>query len=215
MTWNEHLQSADWLQAIACVLGAYLLGCFATGYFLVRAWTGLDIRKIDSGSTGARNVGRVLGKLGFVLTVLGDFSKGALAVWGAQTWTHHHHLAVLAMLAVVAGHIWPAPLRWRGGKGVGTSLGALLIFDYRIALTFGALFLAGFALTRKSVVPGMFAFACLPAASRWFGHDGLTTTLTAILSATILFAHRKNCLEEITWFSARRGVAPKPEISKL
>jgi glycerol-3-phosphate acyltransferase PlsY len=215
MAWVEHLQSANWFQATGCVLGAYLLGCFATGYYLVRARTGRDIREIESGSTGARNVGRVLGKPGFGLTVLGDLGKGALAVWSAQEWTHNHHLAALAMLAVVAGHIWPAPLHFRGGKGAATSLGALLVFDYRMALTFAALFLAGFVLARKSVLPGMFAFACLPLAGLWFNHDGLTVTMAAVLSAMILFAHRKNFGEEITVLSARRGVAPKPESPEL
>jgi glycerol-3-phosphate acyltransferase PlsY len=209
------LQSANWFQAAGCVLGAYLLGCLSTGFYLVRARTGRDIRGIGSGSTGARNVGRLLGKSGFGLTVLGDVGKGALAVWIAQTWTHNHQLAALAMLAVVAGHIWPVTLRFRGGKGAATSLGALLVFDYRLVLTFAALFLAGLVLTRKSVLPGMFAFACLPFASLWFNPDGLTATLIAVLSAMILFAHRKNFAVEIAGLSARRHAGPKPETPEL
>jgi glycerol-3-phosphate acyltransferase PlsY len=215
MAWIEHLQSANWFQATGSVLGAYLLGCFAIGYYLVRARTGKDIREIGSGSTGARNVGRVLGKPGFILTVLGDLGKGALAVWGAREWTNNHHLAALAMLAVVAGQIWPAQLRFRGGKGVAASLGALLVFDYRMALTFAVLFLAGFVVMRKTVFPAMFAFACLPLASLWFNRDGLTATLAAVLSAMILFAHRRNLAEEIAALLARRGVASKPEHTKL
>jgi glycerol-3-phosphate acyltransferase PlsY len=215
MTWVEPLQSANWFQAAGCVLGAYLLGCLATGYHLVRTRTGRDIREIGSGSTGARNVGRVLGKSGLGLTVLGDCGKGVLAVGSAQLWTHNHHLAALAMVAVVAGHIWPVTLSFRGGKGVATSLAALLVFDYRLVLTFVALFLAGFVLTRKSLLPGMFAFACLPLASLWFDPDGLTTTLTAVLSAMILFAHRKNFVEEIAVLSARRHAEPKPESPEL
>ncbi len=215
MTWVEPLQSANWFQATGCLLGAYFLGCLATGYHLVRWRTGRDIREIESGSTGARNVSRVLGRPGFGLTVLGDFGKGALAVWGASAWTHNHHLAALAMLAVVAGHIWPAPLLFRGGKGVATSLGALLALDYRVALTFAALFLAGLALTRRSVLPGMFAFASVPLASLWFEHDGLTATLAAISSALILFAHRRNFIEEIALWSARRGAATETGSTKL
>jgi glycerol-3-phosphate acyltransferase PlsY len=215
MAWIEHLQSANWFQATGSVLGAYLLGCFAIGYYLVRARTGKDIREIGSGSTGARNGGRVLGKPGFVLTAFGDFGKGALAVWSAREWTNNNHLAALAMLGVVAGHLWPAQLRFRGGKGAATSLGALLVFDYRIALTFAVLFLAGFAVMRKTVFPGMFAFACLPLASLWFNRDGLTATLVAVLSAIILLAHRRNLAEEIVALLARRGVMPKPEPPKL
>jgi len=215
MTWVEQLQSANWFQATGCLLVAYLLGCLATGYYLVRARTGRDIRETGSGSTGARNVGRLLGKSGFGLTVLGDFGKGALAVGSAQAWTHNHHLAAVTMLAVVAGHIWPATLHFRGGKGVATSLGALLVFDYRLALTFAALFLAGFILTRKSVLPGTFAFAGLPLASLWFDPDGLTATLIVVLSAMILFAHRKNFVEEIAVLSARHDAGPKPESPEL
>jgi acyl phosphate:glycerol-3-phosphate acyltransferase len=215
MPWIEHLQSADWFQATGCMLGAYLLGCLAIGYYLVRARTGRDIREVESGSTGARNVGRVLGKSGFGLTVLGDFGKGALAVWGVHEWTHQHHLAALAMVAVVAGHIWPAQLHFRGGKGAATSLGALLAFDYRLALSFAALFLAGLVLARKSVLPGLFAFACLPLAGFWLERDGVTAALTTILVAMILFAHRRNFADEINTLLARREVAPKPESNEL
>jgi glycerol-3-phosphate acyltransferase PlsY len=215
MPWIEQLQSANWFQAAGCLLGAYLLGCLATGYYLVRARTGRDIREIASGSTGARNVGRVLGKAGFGLTVLGDFGKGALAVWSAQEWTQNHHLAALALLGVVAGHIWPAQLRFRGGKGAATSLGALTAFDYRLALIFGALFLAGYILARKGVLPGLFAFACLPLAGFWLDRDRLTAGLMTVLAATILIAHRRNFADEITLLMARRGVAPKPESNEL
>jgi acyl phosphate:glycerol-3-phosphate acyltransferase len=215
MPWIEQLQSANWFQATGCMLGAYLLGCVATGYYLVRARTGRDIREIESGSTGARNVGRVLGKTGFGLTVLGDVGKGALAVWSTQEWTHNHHLAALAMLAVVAGHIWPAQLHFRGGKGVATSLGALLVFDFRLALIFAALFLAGFVLARKSVLPGLFAFACLPLAGFWLDRNGLMAALMTLLVVTILIAHRRNFADEITTLTARRGAAPKPESTEL
>ena len=215
MAWIEHLQSANWFQTTGSILGAYLLGCFATGYYLVRSRTGKDIRQIESGSTGARNVGRLLGRPGFGLTVLGDFGKGALAVWGVLAWTNNHQLAALAMLAVVAGHIWPAQLDFRGGKGVAPALGALLVFDYRMALTFAALFLAGLAVMRKTVLPGLFAFACLPLTALWFNQVGLTATLVAAVSAMILYAHRKNLTEETAVWSARRGVVPKPESPKL
>jgi glycerol-3-phosphate acyltransferase PlsY len=215
MAWIEHLQPANGLQATGSVLGAYLLGCFATGYYLVRARTGRDIRKNGSGSTGARNVGRVLGKPGFVLTAFGDVGKGALAVWSVQEWTHNHHLAALAMLAVVAGHLWPAQLHFRGGKGVATAFGALLMFDYQVALTMLVLFLGGFAVTRKSLFPAMFVFAGLPLVDWWFNRDDLTATLMTVLAAIILFAHRRNLAEEIAALLARRGVASKPEHTKL
>jgi len=215
MDWIQQLQSANWHRVTGCALEAYLLGCFATGYYLVRARTGKDIREIKSGSIGARNAGRVLGRIGFVITLLGDFGKGALAVWIAREWTGNNHLALLALLAVVFGHVWPVQLRFRGGKGVATFLGALLVFDYRIALLFPVLFLIGFALMRKSLWPTMFAFACLPMAAWFLGGDNFTVAVLAILAAVILFAHRRNLTEEFTALATRRAATPKPEPPKL
>jgi acyl phosphate:glycerol-3-phosphate acyltransferase len=205
MDWIQQLQSANWHRVTGCVLEAYLLGSFATGYYLVRARTGKDLRKMESGSIGARNAGRVLGKTGFMITVVVDFVKGALAVWIAEKWTGDSHLALLALLAVVVGHLWPFQLRFQGGKGVTTSFGALLIFDYRLALMFPVLFLLGFVLMRKTLLPGMFAFACLPMAAWMFNCDNFTVASLTILVALILFAHRRNLAEEFAVLAARRG----------
>jgi len=105
----EQLHSADWTQASWIGLCAYLLGCFTTGYYLVRRRTGQDIRELGSGNVGAKNVGRVLGWTGFWVTLAGDSAKGALAVWSARRFTNDDNLAALAMLAgtlpVSAGQI--------------------------------------------------------------------------------------------------------------
>lgn len=204
MDWIQQLQSANWHQLTGCVLEAYLLGCFATGYYFVRARTGKDLRTIESGSIGARNAGRVLGRTGFMVTLLGDFGKGALAVWIAQTWTGNNHLALCALLAVVFGHLWPVQLWFQGGKGVATSLGALLLFDYRVALMFPVLFLIGFVLMRKTLLPAMFAFACLPMVAWFFNCDNFTVSLLTVLVVLILFAHRRNLTEEFAELAARR-----------
>ena len=130
-------------------------------------------------------------------------------------WTGDNHLALLALLAVVFGHLWPVQLRFHGGKGVATSLGALLVFDYRVALVFPVLFLAGFALARKTLLPAMFAFACLPMAAWFFDCGNFTVAVLAMLVAMILFAHRRNLTEEFTALAARRAATPKPEQPKL
>ena len=63
------------------IAACYCLGCFTSGYYWVRWRTGEDVRQLGSGSVGARNVGRVLGGSGFIVVLLLDFTKGALAVW--------------------------------------------------------------------------------------------------------------------------------------
>lgn len=214
MAWTEQIQTTDALPALGCALGAYALGCFATGYYLVRARTGRDVRELASGNIGARNVGRVLGRSGFGVTLLGDFGKGALAVWAARYFTGSDFVAGLALLCVVIGHIWPVTLRWRGGKGVATSLGALLVYDYHLALAYAVCFAMGLALVRKTVLPGLVAYLCLPAVSFWLHRNGVEASVLSVLATLVIVAHRSNLLEKYPALAARRGMSPKPQHTK-
>jgi glycerol-3-phosphate acyltransferase PlsY len=197
MPWIEQLQSANWREGSCIFFAAYILGCFTTGYYLVRWRTGKDIRDVGSGNVGARNVGRTLGRLGFLVTLIGDCGKGAFAVWAARNFAHHDLMPAVAMLGVVAGHVWPAQLRFRGGKGVATSLGALFIYDYRLAVAFLLFFTIALVILRKWVLPGLFAFAMLPFAGLYFDRDPATVFMICLLSGMVLIAHRQNLLEEI------------------
>jgi glycerol-3-phosphate acyltransferase PlsY len=220
MPWLEQLEQANWGEASCLAVLAYFLGCFTTGFYLVRKRTGQDLREIGTGNVGARNAGRVLGWPGFTLTLAGDFAKGALAVWAAQHYTQDYRLVAVALLAVVVGHLWPAQLRFHGGKGVATSLGGLLVFDYHLAIPFMLLFVAGYAVARRTVLAGLFALCSLPLVSIYQAHQaskpdpGRAIVLT-ILSVLILAAHWKNLLEEFSHFIERRQIQPKqhpPEI---
>jgi len=179
------------------ILLGYALGCFTSGYYLVRWWTGDDLRLLGSGSVGATNVGRVLGAPGFFLTVLCDFCKGLLAAWLAQYFRLNPTGAVLTMIAVTLGHVWPVQLWFHGGKGVATSLGAVLMFDYAIGALFAGLFLVLFAAIRNFVLAGMFAFAITPLALLLLDFPLNSVFGLSALTLLILVAHRKNIPEEI------------------
>jgi glycerol-3-phosphate acyltransferase PlsY len=210
MSWIEHFHSTNWNQATGIFLCSYLLGCFATGYYLVRWMAGKDIRETGSGSVGARNVGRVLGKTGFFLTALFDFLKGILAVWATRHFTTDDRLAVVAMLAVVIGHVWPMQLRFHGGKGMATCLGSLLVYDPYLTLVFVVLFLCLCVLLRRTVLPGLFALAFVPLAGPFFQHQPATILLLSLWAGVVLFAHRRNFVEEFSQFAARRGEQTEP-----
>lgn len=214
MSWIENLHSANWNQAGGICLFAYVLGCMAAGYYLVRLLTDRDVRQIGSGSVGAKNVGRLLGKAGFFFTVLIDFSKGMLAVWAARQFTLDERLVALAMLAAVAGHIWPVQLRFHGGKGMATTLGALLVYDFQLAMTFAGLFLCLFVVLRRTVLPALFALAVVPLAAVWLGYGPARVVLLSAVAAVVLFAHRRNLSEEIAHLAGRRTLHPKPHQSK-
>jgi len=207
--------AVNWMLAGLVVLGTYILGCFATGYYLTRVRLGRDVREMGSGSVGARNVGRALGWPGFVLTVSGDFSKGVVAVLAAQRFTGDDRLAALGMVGVVLGHVWPAQLRFRGGKGVATSMGALLAFDYHLAGIYVLLFAAAFAVQRRTVLPGLFAFACMPLVSFYLDRSPVRAFGLSLLAVVVLVAHRRNITDELAHWLERRPVHPKTDQTEL
>ncbi len=184
----------------------YLLGCFASGYYWVRWRTGLDIRQHGSGNAGARNVGRLLGPSGFLVTLLFDFTKGALAVGLATFFGLSPEGLIAAMLAVVAGHTWPFQLRFQGGKGVATSLGAILAYDPLIALVLLVLFLPAWALLRSFTMSGLLAFALSPLVIFLCGLEHVEVAALSLLAILVHLTHRKNIREEFARFFAWRPV---------
>ena len=179
------------------ILSTYVLGCFTAGYYWVRWRTGQDIRQMGSGSVGARNVGRVTGPLGFVVTFLLDFGKGALAAGAALYFGLGAEAVVASLVAVVAGHNWPMQLRFHGGKGIATSLGALLAYDPFIVLILVTLFLPGFVLLRSFNLGGLMAFALSPFVVFLCGLGNPEIAAISFLAIVVLFSHRRNIREEI------------------
>lgn len=220
MYWVEQILNAGLPEACWLALGAYALGCFSTGYYLVRCIRGQDLRTLGSGNLGARNASRVLGTRGFLLTLLGDFGKGAFALWAARHFTSEQWMWFAALLGVVIGHIWPIQLRFSGGKGVATSLGALLVYDFRLALAYVGLFALGYVMLRKTTLPGIMAFAVLPWASFFFelrtGATGFAEVVGLfLLAAIVLLAHRQNLADEFTLLLQKRELRAQADHPKL
>ncbi|HVM31867.1 MAG TPA: glycerol-3-phosphate 1-O-acyltransferase PlsY [bacterium] len=103
---------------------AYLLGSIPTGYWLVWMVKGLDVRTQGSGNIGMTNVWRVAGPFWGVLTLLLDIAKGALAIWAARYFFPMDSLAAIgAAVGVLAGNVFTLFLGFKGGKGIGVSVG--------------------------------------------------------------------------------------------
>lgn len=183
---------------IPVLLASYLMGCFTTGYYLVRLTSGSDIRTVHSGNVGSRNVGRLMGAKGFILTFIGDAGKGSLAVWLSMYLSPEAWLATAALLAVTAGHIWPAQLRFRGGKGFATFTGGMLLLQpLLLAICLGLCALL-YPLIRGTTKTGLIALACSPlilAALQLSGKTELQAAemlLYTLLVVMVLYAHREN-----------------------
>jgi glycerol-3-phosphate acyltransferase PlsY len=192
------LESYLSIESLAVFFGSYLIGCMTAGYYLVRLRAGVDIREIGSGSIGARNVGRILGWTGFLVTMVTDVTKGALAVWLADYFTNRETMAGLAMVSVVAGHVWPVQLGFRGGKGVASCIGALAIFDLQLAVIFAVFFAAGLILARSTLLSGLLAFSLLPLSSLLLEHPAPKIFAVAVAAGIIVVAHRRNLADAIT-----------------
>jgi glycerol-3-phosphate acyltransferase PlsY len=187
--------------ALALLL-AYALGCFSPGWWLVRRKIGGDLRALGSGVTGATNAARVLGpRTGFLVLAL-DAAKAALAVLLARWLAPADAWHVLALPAVVAGHIWPAPLRFRGGRGAGPLLGGCLALNPLFALAAGAPAALAAVFTRRSFVLAVAATLGGIAAAAWLlpGREARVAFAAAV--ALVLLAHRDRL--------PKRDTRPKP-----
>jgi acyl phosphate:glycerol-3-phosphate acyltransferase len=182
---------------ILVVFMSYALGCISTGYYLTRLCTGADIRESGSGGTGARNAGRALGRIGFAVTFSGDIAKGIIAIWLASMLAPHHWAIIASLIAVVAGHIWPAQLGFRGGKGIAVTIGSILVFDYRLAAACCVVFCLCLVCLRKYMLSWMIVVIAMPVAAVLMGNSAPDTVGVIIIAFMILFAHRGNITELI------------------
>jgi glycerol-3-phosphate acyltransferase PlsY len=183
---------------------AYALGCFNTGYYLVRWKTGQDLRALGSGSAGSKNVSRILGPAGFGVTLLGDMLKGALALLGARLAGWPSDACLLVLIAVTAGHNWPVQLGFRGGKGLATSFGALLVFDPVLAGLMLGLCAVLLATTRRFTLSAAVPYALSPALALFLHYDGPTAALLAPAAAIVIGPHLRKLYAEFAAPSAIR-----------
>lgn len=172
---------------IPALLLAYGLGCLSTGYYLARA-RGVDLRAAGSGSTGARNAGRLLGARAFVLTFGLDLAKGAAAVLLAHWLAPGPWAAPSALLLVVAGHVWPLQLRFQGGRGISPAVGGMLALSPLLTAMVAIPLLIGWGLARSFKRGGMLAVVVSPILAWCLRHrlglvwqDSLALSLLAAL----------------------------------
>jgi glycerol-3-phosphate acyltransferase PlsY len=180
---------------LSLLLG-YLLGSIPSGYLAGRWCKGIDLRDLGSGSTGATNVLRQVGKGPALVVFLIDVAKGAAAVLlaGALTQTAQLNdwIQVLAGLAALAGHIWPVWLGFKGGKAVATGLGLFLGLAWPVGLACLGIFLTTLSVSRIVSLSSLVAAISLPLlmAAGSDSHARLVVALVAM--ALVIWRHRSN-----------------------
>jgi glycerol-3-phosphate acyltransferase PlsY len=202
----------------------YLLGSIPCGYLAARWLRGIDIRREGSGSTGATNVLRVVGKGPALVVFALDVGKGAGAVLlaklvleplglplGAGEAALADAWVVAAGLAALAGHIWPVWLGWKGGKAVATGLGMLLGLAWPVGLACFGVFLLVLSVSRIVSLSSVVAATALPLLMLgWFPSQGFGIrwpylVLALVTTALVLWRHRSNLRRLLAGTEPRLG----------
>lgn len=187
------------------LLAAYLIGSIPIGFLVARAAGGTDIRRAGSGNIGATNVLRTLGAGPAILTLLGDIVKGYLAVTAAHTIGPEPWAAAGGAVAAIAGNCWPLFLRFRGGKGVATGLGAFLALCPWAVAPAALLWIAVTALSRYVSLASILACVSLPPAALLIGYPRHAAIAAAVAAAIIVWRHRENLLRLVSGTERRLG----------
>lgn len=187
---------SNYLFFALAVMAGYLLGSMSFAVLVSRVMGLSDPRTYGSGNPGATNVLRSGSKLAALLTLLGDALKGSLAVWLVQRWGApyglHQEAAAVVGLAAFIGHLYPIFFRFKGGKGVATFFGVLLVITPQIGLVAALLWLLMAFVSRYSSLASVCAALIAPIfyLVRW-GGDGLALALL-VMSALLIWRHRQN-----------------------
>lgn len=184
------------LSYLIIIVVAYLLGNISTSYIVSKKTMGVDIRTQGSGNAGSTNVLRTMGKKAGAITFGGDVAKGVIAVLFARVLSHYTNIdemtgAYLAIVFVVIGHNWPVFLGFKGGKGVATSLGAMLGIHPILALICLGFFIIIVALTKYVSLGSVLAIALAPVLMV-LNHNTKGVWVALFLAASVTYTHRAN-----------------------
>jgi acyl phosphate:glycerol-3-phosphate acyltransferase len=191
---------------VSVLLGSYFLGAIPTGFWLGKAWKGIDVRQHGSGNLGATNVFRVLGTVPGIVTLVLDIFKGAAPVLLVKHFFPGMiGLAALAGVVAIVGHTTSPFVGFHGGKGVATSagvFGALLPLPAAIAM---GVFAIGLAISRRVSVSSICAAVALAIAAFHYSPEPLLAYAAAAMAVLIIWTHRGNIQRIIAGTEPRLG----------
>jgi glycerol-3-phosphate acyltransferase PlsY len=189
------------LLAVSWALFAFLLGAVPTAQVVARYVADVDLHEHGSGNIGATNVARVVGRKAAAATLLADGLKGTLPVLGVWWHTGSLHWAWFCGILAVLGHCYTPYLRWRGGKGVATSFGVLVVAAPWSALGGLVAWGAIVAATRRSSLGALVALPTVVGVTWWTFPEHYGWAL--VLALVVLVRHASNIRR--LWSGAELG----------
>ena len=195
------------LMVVLTALLSYLLGAVPAGSWVAR-FRGVDIRRVGSGNSGATNVQRSLGWGPGLVVGLFDILKGGLAVWLARQLHLPESAAALCGLCAVLGHNFSVFSGFRGGKGVATSFGVLLLIDPAVGLAVFPVAFAVMYLTRYVSAGSLVGGICCLAMEGLLARPWWEVLVTLLLNALMFYQHRENIVRLRLGTESRFGQKP-------
>ncbi len=169
---------------------AFVLGSIPVGVIIAKA-KGINLKKVGSGNIGATNVLRSLGRWPAVLTLLGDMLKGTVAIAMGRYFGAGFFYEGLIGLSAVIGHNFSIFLKLRGGKGVSTSLGVLILYSPKTALFTLIMWLGVVLATRYSSLGALISFGLLPLSMTLLDSKE-KFTVALLMAAFVIIRHSDN-----------------------
>ena len=179
-------------ETISLLLGAYILGSLSSAIILSKLMGFTDPRSDGSNNPGATNVLRIAGKKAAILTLTGDSLKGLIPVLIAQWLTSNELVIALTGMCAFLGHCYPLFFRFKGGKGVATSMAVAVGFNWMIGLAIITIWLLFAKVFKISSLAAIVAFGTLPLLVYWTGSTTLVTLVFWIISSILIWRHRSN-----------------------
>jgi len=179
---------------ILIIFTSYLLGSLPTGFLFGKFLKNIDLRLIGSGSTGATNVLRTLGKWPAFFVFIIDVAKGLIAVKTAQYFTNQSLFEVLAGISAISGHIWPIWLKGKGGKAVATGLGMFIALSWKVgfsSLGFFLIILAKSKIVSLSSISAAFVLPLLMFLDKGEANHPYFL-ISLVVSILVIWKHRTN-----------------------
>ncbi len=192
--------------SLVSLLISYFFGSIPSGYLAGKWLSGIDLRTIGSGSTGATNVLRHVGKFPALIVLLIDISKGAFAIMLSRSLELNESLQVAAGIAALSGHIWPIWLKGKGGKAVATGLGIFLGIAWQVGIGALSIFLLILSIWKIVSLSSICAAVSLPIIMFLTFKNNLSLPymfISIIAMAMVLWRHRSN------FFRLVKGEEPK------
>jgi len=183
---------------VIAVIFSYLLGSVSFSVLLAKSLKGIDIRQHGSGNAGATNTLRVLGKGPAIMVLALDVIKGIAAVWigrwlgGEQVW-----VPLLCGLAAIIGHNWPVYFRFRGGKGIATTIGVMASLFFLPALYAGIIAILSIVFTRYVSLGSLLFVLLTPLFLVISGQTGPYLWTSLIIFVFAFWRHRTNIVKLI------------------